>query len=57
MLRLDTTLLQSVEYVAEGAYGQVWRGTYHGNAVAIKGLLPGKASRVAVANLANEILL
>ena len=35
MLRLDTTLLQSIKYVAEGAYGQVWRGTYQGTAVLI----------------------
>ncbi|KDO30668.1 hypothetical protein SPRG_04569 [Saprolegnia parasitica CBS 223.65] len=57
MLRLDTALLQAIDYVAEGAYGQVWRGTYQGDTVAIKRLLPGKASRVALANLAEEILL
>ncbi|EQC31900.1 TKL protein kinase [Saprolegnia diclina VS20] len=55
--RLDEDDLVRSTFLAEGAYGQVWRGSYKGSDVAIKCLLPGKSSHVALGHLIDEIQL
>ncbi|OQR81094.1 protein kinase [Achlya hypogyna] len=57
LLRLDDLALVRQQFVAEGAYGQVWYGTYRGESVAIKSLAPTRASRTDIALLMGEIKL
>ncbi|EQC30936.1 TKL protein kinase, variant 2 [Saprolegnia diclina VS20] len=57
LLRLDDQVLVKSSFVAEGAFGQVWRGQYRDDPVAIKTLLPGRASRDAIVSLVSEIQL
>ncbi|KDO25688.1 TKL protein kinase [Saprolegnia parasitica CBS 223.65] len=57
MLRLDEGSLVKLQFVAEGAYGQVSRGAYKGEPVAIKSLLPGKHSQADVTTFVAEIQL
>ncbi|KDO19977.1 TKL protein kinase [Saprolegnia parasitica CBS 223.65] len=57
LLRLDHQSLAAIKFVAEGAYGQVWLGTYEGNPVALKRLLSGATSQSAIATFVDEILL
>ncbi|OQR84346.1 protein kinase [Achlya hypogyna] len=55
--RLDDRQLVRTQAVAQGAYGQVWLGTYKGETVAIKCLLPGKCMRSDILHLVEEITL
>ncbi|OQR89146.1 hypothetical protein ACHHYP_20273 [Achlya hypogyna] len=57
LLRLDDMALEMTKFVAEGSYGHVWLGTYRGQPVAIKCLLPGKATNATIAQLVEEIKL
>ncbi|OQR85636.1 protein kinase [Achlya hypogyna] len=49
--------LEMTKFVAEGSYGHVWLGAYRGQPVAIKCLLPGKATNTTIAQLVEEIKL
>ncbi|OQR89882.1 protein kinase [Achlya hypogyna] len=55
--RLDNRQLVRTHAVAQGAYGQVWLGSYKGETVAIKCLLPGKCMRSDILDLVEEITL
>ncbi|OQR83130.1 protein kinase [Achlya hypogyna] len=67
LIRLDDRDIALSRVIAEGAYGQVWQGTYRASsvtqrgylekAVAIKVCLPGKTGSTAIAQLVEEILL
>ncbi|OQR90517.1 hypothetical protein THRCLA_09311, partial [Thraustotheca clavata] len=57
VLRLDEQALTRVQSVAQGAFGEVWRGEYKGQIVAIKCMLPGKSSRNDILLLIDEIKL
>ncbi|OQR96643.1 kinase, partial [Thraustotheca clavata] len=57
LLRLDEQALTRVQSVAQGAFGEVWRGEYKGQIVAIKCMLPGKSSRNEILLLIDEIKL
>ncbi|EQC41594.1 TKL protein kinase [Saprolegnia diclina VS20] len=43
--------------LAEGAYGEVWKGSYNGAIVAVKRLLPNKSSPKDILNFINECKL
>ncbi|OQR83013.1 protein kinase [Achlya hypogyna] len=43
--------------LAEGAYGEVWKGSYNGSVVAVKRLLPNKSSPKDILNFINECKL
>ncbi|EQC27538.1 hypothetical protein SDRG_14596 [Saprolegnia diclina VS20] len=57
LLRLDERALFKVQSIAQGAYGEVYRGEYKGQEVAIKCMLQGKSSRDDILNLMEEIKL
>ncbi|OQR90882.1 kinase, partial [Thraustotheca clavata] len=57
LLRLDERSLIKSQSVAQGAFGEVWKGEYKGQAVAIKCMLPGKSSRNEILLLIEEIKL
>ncbi|KDO18525.1 TKL protein kinase [Saprolegnia parasitica CBS 223.65] len=57
LLRLDEQALTKIQSVAQGAYGEVYRGEYKGQLVAIKCMLQGKSSRADISNLIDEIKL
>ncbi|KDO27005.1 TKL protein kinase [Saprolegnia parasitica CBS 223.65] len=57
LLRLDERALVKLQSIAKGAYGEVYRGEYKGQEVAIKCMLQGKNSRDDILSLIDEIKL
>ncbi|RHY44719.1 hypothetical protein DYB30_010421 [Aphanomyces astaci] len=56
--RIPVSSVHLVHVVAEGAFGQVWLGNFMGDRVAVKKLLPRKATTsIAVAQFVAEIKL
>ncbi|OQR85860.1 protein kinase [Achlya hypogyna] len=55
--RINEGEVERIKVLSQGAFGEVWLGTYRGTTVAIKKLLPGRNSPREVQDFVNEILL
>ncbi|ETV99743.1 TKL protein kinase [Aphanomyces invadans] len=57
MYRLPTADVRLVKALAQGAFGEVWVGEYHGGKIAVKRLLPNKSALPDVQKFIWEIKL
>ncbi|OQS00679.1 protein kinase [Achlya hypogyna] len=57
LLRIDSADVVTGRKLASGAYGEIFLGSYHGQAVAIKTLLTGHGNRAGIQKFMDEINL
>ncbi|OQR88724.1 hypothetical protein ACHHYP_06669, partial [Achlya hypogyna] len=56
-VRIPAANVALVEKLGEGAFGEIWRGSHLGRAVAIKKLLPQRTSAADIRSFINELVL